>query len=288
VPIINCVPDHLNQRGPWRLVVRVYDKHEGLSEDDAAVGYVDNKFKVFVPDAAEYAAGSSAPKAGGDERGVARGENSELHELRRLVAVLKQDKGELLREQGLLKQRYTELQRIASQRDMETPIPKEGSCSLQATAVSAGASMQERGAGAVLSSDIGAIHVHERLTTPLAWDYSTLQCLGPASTSGIQSRVQHPHPGISEEDIRTGLETEHGGGPRQRVCRIRNACVTSLDPSIHLHFDPTVEDIDLEFLKADAYEGLGSRFVQLDTHFDSTLLGETALASFKVHRSSIR
>jgi len=109
----------------------------------------------------------------------------------------------------------------------------------------------------------GEVEGERRLTPYLGRQYSSVQCLGPASMMGVASRLEHPLASVSPEDLSAGLETAHGGGARQRTCRIRNACLTTQAPDIHLHLDPALDDLDVEFLKADAADGLGSRFVQV-------------------------
>ena len=109
-----------------------------------------------------------------------------------------------------------------------------------------------------------------RLTAPLGRMYSVAQCIGPTSTRALDSRRNHPNPDVAEDFLLAGQESEFGGGHRQRVCRIRNACLRAYDHAVYLHLDPDNE-IRSHFLKVEDEEALGPRFVRLSTQSDGLL-----------------
>jgi hypothetical protein len=106
-----------------------------------------------------------------------------------------------------------------------TPDPKEAS-----------SSKNEDGLGIELEP-IGGIEVAElaRISTRLARKYSATQCLGPAGTSAIESRRNHPREDTSQEFLLAGEEGDYSGGYRQRVCHIKNACLKAYDSGVHLY-----------------------------------------------------
>ena len=83
--------------------------------------------------------------------------------------------------------------------------------------------------GGVGEWDVPPLVVEEegRQTGYLGRRYSSVQCLGPASMTGVASRLEHPLAKVTQEELSAGAETAHGGGARQRTCRLRNACLTT-------------------------------------------------------------
>ena len=116
-----------------------------------------------------------------------------------------------------------------------------------------------------------------RLTASLMRNYSVTQCIGPTSTRALESRRNHPNPNVEEDFLLAGQESDFGGGHRQRVCRIKNACLRAYDTAVHthrqtdrhththththtqvhLHMDP-YNEISSQFLKVEGQEGLGT------------------------------
>ena len=246
-----------------RLCIDVFDLDPSLSAAESRVGAKDvsiEAVRVIAP--------------------VPQDDASENAALRHRLEWLQKDRDRLVAEMEGLKMQHSQLQRIASyyERDAVQNV------TLSPTAC-VGDSVTE-----LSSIDVEAIQVVDsgRFSPQEPWEYSTIQCLGPAATGAVHARVEHPHATIAPERLRSGLESEDGGGFRQRVCRIRNACVTSGDPAVHLHLNP-VMDTSHSFLKADADEALAGRFVQLDTHIDSMIEGAGEnIVTFRVHHSSIR
>jgi hypothetical protein len=99
----------------------------------------------------------------------------------------------------------------------------------------------------------------------------------------IESRRQHPHTGIDDDELIAGSETEYYGGCNQRACHIRNGCMTAYMAAIILHLDPNNPDIGSDFLKAETDDGLGERFFRLETHRD----GQVPADPFELRRGSI-